>query len=330
MYLNMKQVICILVIISFSCNNEVQNKTETKTEFEKNTIAEFVPESFDYDSLITIPQFFKNLTEKHTDNYILIDSSYFWFCIEHDLKIKDSLNINKYYTIKILHDLFTSQSAFDCSTGEILNIPYYWHWIEPNPRHSIYSAETNELLTELKPPKEFSRYNSFADIDRTPYLFLSDLVSNMPKYYDQSCDTFSTFGWCSEREMAFTALAKLMNFKGKVVATGNHSWSEFILPMTLNNNKTMCFLVLVDNTFNYVNWSVFDYEINTEWENDLGDSKIEQWYNKMTNSKNELNRIKNHIVSVKASQRIENKIVNYLKATYVNSQSVQDVPESYY
>ena len=78
-------------------------------------------------------------------------------------------------------------------------------------------------MKDTKSHNDFLKYRSYDDIDRTPYLFLSDIVDKDLKYYSESCDTFSTFGWCSEREMAFVALITLLDFEAKVVSEGNHS-----------------------------------------------------------------------------------------------------------
>jgi hypothetical protein len=48
--------------------------------------------------------------------------------------------------------------------------------------------------------------------------------------------------------MAFVALTNLLNFEGKVIAEGNHSWSEFIIQLKLKNKQFQNFKVKVDNT----------------------------------------------------------------------------------
>ena len=164
-----------------------------------------------------------------------------------------------------MHDLFTSQSATNGSKGEILNIPYMWHWVTPNPRHQISFTASKTLLQDMKPPIEFSKYNSYADIDRTPFLYLTDLVAESPKYYSESYGEFSTFGWCSEREMAFVFLFEMMGFDGKVMAEGNHSWSEFLITMNLNDKNSANFMVKVDNTFDTLNWETIQNSDINNW-----------------------------------------------------------------
>jgi len=277
------------------------------------SLPEYKVQIYQYDSL-TISTFFKALIENHLKDYLTLDlSEYGEFCKYNKSATTDSTNIERYYTVKILHDFFTSQTADDCSKGEILNIPYEWHWVEPNPRHEIYFSHNNKLLKDTKPPPEFSKYSSYADIDRTPYLFLSDMVQEEPKYYSSSCDTFSTFGWCSEREMAFVSLAKLLNYNGKVVAEGNHSWSELIISMNSVSGEVLNFLVTVDNTFNNITWTKIEGNKIPKWKAYLGDSKLEKWYNERALSDVELQKISSHSVSSKAMARIENKLVAYLE-----------------
>ena len=62
----------------------------------------------------------------------------------------------------------------------------------------------------------YKKYKSAADADRRPYLYLKDLVSKKNKYYHPECSGFYTFGWCSEREMAFNCLLAIMGYKCKI------------------------------------------------------------------------------------------------------------------
>lgn len=265
-----------------------------------------------YDSL-TIPLFFKTLTQNHIAHFINIKN---WGSMQYyagfNVNPNNVANIEKFYTIKILHDLFTSQSATNCSKGKILNIPYFWHWVTPNPRNSICFTNTKTLLKNTNPPPEFRNYNSFAEIDRTPYLFLSDLVNPELRYYTSSCDTFPTFGWCSEREMAFVALLKTMNYNGYVVVSGAHSWSEFIISLTLYNGDTQNYKITVDNTFNTFKCAAIVPDAIAEWKTTIENSTQSAWYNQQAGSANELSRITNHVVSEKAMARIENRVVAYL------------------
>lgn len=309
----MEKIITILLLLFIlnSCGKSSQPKSNNRFDSEGKTI--YKVETYHYDSL-TIPLFFRSLSRNHINDFVIIDSLKFKeFCVANKVDPVDSSNVVKFYTLKLLHKLFTSQTASDCSKGEILNIPYQWHWVQPNPRDEIYFAHNNTLLKDTEPPNEFSKYNSYADIDRTPYLFLSDMVYPELKYYSKSCDNpFSTFGWCSEREMAFIALTTLLQYEGKVVAEGNHSWSEFIIPMKLNDGELQNFKVSVDNTFNSIDWSTINQLKISKWKESLGDSELPKWYNQKAKSETELNKIMSHLVSNKSMLRIENKLVLYL------------------
>ena len=307
----MKHIITIL-LLSIILNSCGQSESKSKVIADNQEKAICNVEIFHYDSL-TIPLFFEALTKNHFKDFFLIDSLKFnQFCSQSNINTTESSNIRKYFTIKILHEIFTSQTASDCSRGEIINIPYQWHWIEPNPRYEIRFTNNKNRLRDTEPPNEFSKYNSYADIDRTPYLFLSDLVNEESKYYSNSCDTFATFGWCSEREMAFIALVKLLDFEGKIVAEGNHSWSELIIPMRLNSGALQNFKVRVDNTFDQVSWSPIASQDLTTWRGYFGNTAEAGWYNRKANSRQELDRIKNHRVSSNFAVRLENNIVEYL------------------
>ncbi|RLD33475.1 MAG: hypothetical protein DRJ02_01575 [Bacteroidetes bacterium] len=307
-------ILFVFVLLSLaSCE---QNKAK---EVKNDVVILSQPEPYkaavySYDSL-SIPQFFQAIADNHMADYMEFDSSYLFYCRTFKLDKDDSTNLKSYYTIKILHDLLTSKTSEDCSRGDILNIPYMWHWLDPNPRHEIRMVSTGQLLTEIGPPAEFKRYNSYADIDRTPFLYLSDLVQENPKYYSPSCDTFPTFGWCSEREMAFSALMRTLGFNAKVKAPGIHSWTEIILPMKTVQGKTVYFKTRIDNTYD-----VFDLEHEvdnvfiSEWEHDLGNG-TPRWYNRMAFSEGQARRLNACVIPLKAAERIETKLVNYINGS---------------
>ncbi|MBW6515631.1 MAG: hypothetical protein K0B81_03310 [Candidatus Cloacimonetes bacterium] len=261
----MKKINSLLIIVIFSfsvsCGQE----------------ADFHVQNYEYEPL-AIPDFFLALIDNHLEGFYHLENSYYHLiCQGNDLDPAESQNLKNYFTISILHDLFTTQTAANYSRGEIFYIPYLWHWVNPNPRHRVYFVENDRLLSNTNPPPEFGNYQTYADIDRTPYLFLSDLVLEKPKYYTERGGSFSSFGWCSEREMAFIALTTLMNFEGKIVASGNHSWSELLIPMIKNDRSQEKFRVIVDNTFNTLQWRPFDQNDLTAWNNDIGSSNLASW-----------------------------------------------------
>lgn len=262
---------------------------------------------------LTIPGFFQNILVKYERAFYHMDSlAYQEFCSKNHVDLHDAKNRTHYYSILILHELFTSETAADCSKGNILNIPYLWHWVEPNPRYEIYFTAFSKKLRDTKPPKEFSKYRSYADIDRTPYIFLSDLAAQESKYYSASCDTFSTFGWCSEREMAFVALTTLLGFESKVVTEGNHSRSEVLVNMKMTSGEYTYFKVLVDNTFDNVEWTTISHQEMPQWRAYSGNTSRSEWYNKNAKSKMELTKIESHQMTKQSMSRIESAIALFI------------------
>ena len=260
-----------------------------------------------------IPSFFEQLVNNHIVDYEqFAQQEYQDICVLHNMDSHNKENKQKYYTIKILHDLFTSQSAQNCAIGQAWNIPYYWHWIENNPRHKIYLKESGKFLKDIKPNKEFGNYHSKADIDRTPFLFLSELFSEEPQYTSKDCGDFSTFGWCSEREMAYVSLLTLLGHQGKVAAQGGHSWTELIIDMKFSNDMNGYFKVHVDNTFDKITWEPISIKEIRAWETEMGDTKTKKWYNKKALSKKEQNRIAAFQISSKVMAQLERKLVSYL------------------
>jgi hypothetical protein len=303
----MKTLLTILPIFIFvvSCGQS-QNQRNNEINNHQVKTYTYTPSS--------IPAFLKLLVKNHKHDYLVLDSIYYNdFFRKNELNAIDSTNIEKYYTLKILHDLFTSETASNCSKGEVLNIPYQWHWVSPNPRHTIRYVESGKLLSVTKPPVEFGKYNSCADIDRTPYLFLSDLFATKSKYYSESCDTFPSFGWCSEREMAFVCLLDILGYSGKVMVNGGHSWSEFVVPMKTKDGNSKKFCVSVDNTFNKLNWvEIKDKDVEA-WKKYFGDSPQANWYNQKAHAVNDKNKINAFIVSKAIEEKTEISLVEYLK-----------------
>ena len=294
----------LLFLVSQSCQVDSVDKT-IENLFYQVKMHKYAP--------CNIPSFFEQLVNNHIVDYEQFAlQEYHDICVLHNIDAHNKENKQKYYTIKILHDLFTSQSAQNCAIGQAWNIPYYWHWIENNPRHKIYLKESGKLLKDIKPNKEFGNYHSKADIDRTPYLFLSDLFSEGPQYTSKDCGEFSTFGWCSEREMAFVSLMTLLGHKGKVAAQGGHSWTELIMTMNLSNGKKGYFKVNVDNTFDKIGWNLISESEIKKWETELGDSKTKRWYNEKAVSSKEQNRISNFQISPTVMHKLEREFVSFL------------------
>ena len=82
------------------------------------------------------------------------------FCINNDIDCSEDLNQYNYHFILFLHELLTSTSATDFAAGGILQIPYLWHWTNPNPRHNITYLPDSVHLSTINPPEDFAKYKS--------------------------------------------------------------------------------------------------------------------------------------------------------------------------
>ena len=214
---------------------------------------------------------------KYDIKYILCDS-------KNDIDYNKELNYEIIYKLYFLHQLFTTNAAKDCSASGILAIPYFWS----DSRNNISAPKTSKML------------------DRTPEIFLSDLVSSDAKYSHEECGKFHTFGWCAEREMAFVALLRNMGFKAEVIASNGHAWTQVNINLYPEGGNQF---ITIDNTFNdfyigeYIIPSIHNcksYDYNCEI------CLMQKHYNPRANDK-----IDNIIVSKIAAKRIRTKIDNY-------------------
>ncbi len=294
----MKKIFFFVLIILFQCQNKVENQKELVV-------------SHQYSST-SISIFFKQIIENHWKDYAKIDTTYNSFCENYDL-IKNQINAKKFYTLKILNEFFTSKTSSDGSIGKILLIPYFWHWVNPNPRHEITLTKTNQKLNAILPPLEFKRYKSYADIDRTPFLFLSELFDEEPKYKHELLEkSFTTFGWCSEREMAFVALIEILGFKAKVITNNGHTWTETLVDFSNNHQKNTKIKIKIDNTYHKFEWSMINDTQAKNWGEEKESTAMALWYNQKSHDKNEHQKIKQYLISKKVIQKIENIFVDYL------------------
>lgn len=257
----------------------------------------------------TIGNYFQTLLNNYPEYSKLRNSEYKLFCEKFSLNSESTKNQSQFYNIYFLHDLFTGSSAQNYMSGGILKIPYFWHWVNPNPRHDIKFTKDSTKLSKAKPPHEFLKYKSYADIDRTPSLYLGDLLSDEPKYYHEQCSSFYTFGWCSEREMAFNSLLAIIGFKVKIKQSGIHTWSEIYTKFETQNKDSMVIIFKVDNTFDIIEYKPLKKGMTFEkWQADIGQGAEIKWYNKKSHSRSELEKVKSLIVTEKASKRI-NKLI---------------------
>ncbi len=260
----------------------------------------------------TLPEFIEKLFEENALEYVPIrHDEYLAFCTDRWINFADTSNMRSYYFIQFVHELMTGSSATDCAVGGILRIPYFWHWVNPNPRYSIVRLPDSISLADVDPPAQAGQYKSLADIDRTPVIYLSDLVTVQPGYSHPGCGDFHTFGWCSEREMAFCTLMKTLGYRCKTTQSGIHTWSEVLLTfMDFDSNK-VCLQCQVDNTFNMIGWKLVPDSALADWEQEVGDRTQIEWYNRVIRSDSELQSVRDIVVSDSAAFRIRRAIARY-------------------
>jgi hypothetical protein len=169
------------------------------------------------------------------------------------------------------------------------------------------------ILTELEPPNGFSRYKTFADVDRVPSLFLADLVSENPNYLHTNCGEFYTFGWCSEREMAFCLILSLAGFQGKIRQEGIHVWSSFWITFINDEGKDLSLVANVDNTFDILTWSITPEIKKEKWIKEHKGNQSLKWYNGRARSKDEINSVEQIKVGNRAMKRIDKQVSDYLQ-----------------
>jgi len=268
--------------------------------------------TFEYEEM-SAPKFLDRLIANHFDDFEKIHTkSYKSNLGTHALSKDNEENFHSYIYLKVLHDLFTSQGASNCALGEIWNIPYMWHWVEPNPRHEIELLSTGKLLSDTETPKGYGRYKSFADLDRAPSIYLGDFFSTTGKFKANGCSSFSGFGWCSEREMSFVALLQIKGYEAKVKSQNGHSWTEAIVPLKNHKGKEQLFKFTIDNTFDKFSFERFSKNKLLDWKQDLGDSKTKKWYNEKAFSKAEQSAVRNIVVKKAVSRHLEKQVVKYL------------------
>ncbi|GMT49872.1 MAG: hypothetical protein IEMM0008_1411 [bacterium] len=236
------------------------------------------------------------------------------FCEAYSINPYDKKNQDLFYSILFYHQLFTSSGPVDGDRSGVLRILYFWHWVENNPRYQIRSIRTSKRLKLMKPPLQYAKYKSFADIDRLPALFYKDLFSPHLLYSHPDFGRFYTFGWCSEREMAFVCLLRGLGVQHtKVVVEGGHSWSELLLTFHNTKRRKVHYLCTVDNTYDQVSFKVVSHRLNIKkWVNDFGKDKMSKWYNQKARSPEQYKQIQRMRVPLKSSRHIERLVVNYL------------------
>lgn len=262
-----------------------------------------------------LPSFFDQLYAECSTEYAEhTEGDYLALCAELGMDSADTANRQVFGEVSLLHDLITGVAAEDCRRGGVLRIPYFWHWVDPNPRHSIVSLPDSLPLGGLAPPGGFERYQSYADVDRVPALFFADLVTDEPHYAHEDCGQFFTFGWCSEREMAFVSLMGCLGHQGKVCQSGIHSWSELWCEFAASEGEHVGVIARVDNTFDSLEWFPAPRDLSVEeWLADTGEGAEVGWYNSTARSEKQRRALEAVEVSDVAAARIRNLVSEALE-----------------
>ncbi len=299
-----------IYLILFGCGNLIKTKDYATKGIQDGAMQNG---HFKYDSL-GVPDFFAALFENHFQEYSRkYHEAFEQASVQNDISINDSNNLKQYFRIHFFHRLFTCGEAVTGSNTGILKIPYFWHWVDPNPRNEILCVQQNKKLKDLAPPSGFKKYRSFADIDRTPDIFYSDLVSDRPHYYHSVCDSFFTFGWCSEREMAFTLLMENFGLRCKTIAEGNHSWSEIFVIFKNDKGEGTPFEISIDNTFDHIYFKRLNPGTSqSQWMTQKVNRHLPEWYNTVAHSQIQAAKVSNIYVKGIASERIEQQVIKDL------------------
>lgn len=189
--------------------------------------------------------------------------------------------------VYLLHKMLTTDGTTQFHTeSNALGIPYVNNYGTVNVRSEI-NKNGIPIATIEYPP-----YKSLADADRTPVLFYSDLVDPVP-YNHPSCGDFYTFGWCSEREMAFASASRVLGMKPRIIVQGSHTFTLVPVGRTVYQ---------VDNTFGKM----------TIWPNIIpaSNGRLEDWYNRQAEV--QAQQLWNVPVTDASWQRVENQLINYL------------------
>jgi len=223
---------------------------------------------------LSLPDFFSEVIRIRKDH--MITKSRVESC-GIDLKLLTTLQIQNLKKLAVLHSLLSSETAQTGSINPVWGMPYFWHYTNPNPRHSIVLIATGQKLSEVKPPPGFEKYPNLAQVDRSPDLFWSDFASDKPRYHYNGLADFYTFGWCSEREMAFKAITSIMGFNCTIVISGNHVWS--VVEIEKGSGRW----IRADHTFNVFYHSAKPLPPT---------SSLGKWYNTKANSKKTLAKVR--------------------------------------
>lgn len=195
-----------------------------------------------------------------------------------------------------MHMLLTCHYSVDGDTSGGFGIPYFWNYTNHNPRLNIINIKKGKTLAQLPS----SAGGTMATLDRTPVIFWADFLSDEPQYSYEHISTFYTFGWCSEREMAFKAWLSAVAIKSTIGIKADHVWTEVELPGLPGN------LFFIDNTFNRFEM----LPLNKKPPLEVGNRYI-GWYNQQGSDKAIIKKLTSLTISPKRAAYLQHQILTY-------------------
>jgi hypothetical protein len=198
-----------------------------------------------------------------------------------------------------MHLLLTCYYSVDGDTSGGFGIPYFWNYTNHNPRENIINIKKGKNLKQI-PAYPGSGGASMATLDRTPFIFWNDFMTDEPQYSWGHISAFYSFGWCSEREMAYKAWLAVLGIKSTIGIKADHVWTEVELPGLPG------YFLFIDNTFNrFEVWPV-----NKKPPLEVGNKYI-TWYNQQGSDKAIQKKLSALTISPKRAADLEKQIVTY-------------------
>ena len=201
-----------------------------------------------------------------------------------------------------MHMLMTCYYSVDGDTSGGFGIPYFWNYTNHNPRENITNLRKGKTLKQL-PAIAGTQGASMATQDRTPLIFWGDFVTENPTYSYEHISAFYTFGWCSEREMAFKAWLGVLGIKSIIGIRADHVWTEVELPGMPG------YFLFIDNTFNRFEL----WPISKRPKLEVGNKYI-NWYNQQGSDKNIQKKLASLTISPKRASFLEHQIMNFFSS----------------
>jgi len=190
-----------------------------------------------------------------------------------------------------MHLLLTCYYSVDGDTSGGFGIPYFWNYTDHNPREKIINIKKGKPLKDIP---------GMATQDRTPVIFWSDFMTDEPQYSYEHISSFYTFGWCSEREMAFKAWLGVVGVKSRIGIKADHVWTEVELP------DMPGYFLFIDNTFN--RFEVWPVSKRPPLE---AGNKYIAWYNQQGADKTIQKKLSTLTISPKRAAYLEHQILTY-------------------